>query len=452
MRKLFAMAAMLSLVAVGCNDPEQPQTNFDNYVLELTSSDTMEFTADGGEGVITFSLSDDQTRNSPVPEPLPEVQCEAEWITDLTVDYYEITFTVQPQTVQERRHAVIYAEYGDYNFSVNIFQGEDAPEFDVEYEAAVLNGTYNGKTASKGYNYLVILSDQNAPTSGNQFFGSVQYRLDLYSEVSCGLDFTECPIPNGEYTFDKEKLGNPGSMRAESSYYVRVSESGDPYYSDFVKGKVVITDNHVDAQLLLDNGEWHHVTFDGELVTGGYANPTNERPYSLLTEDFEFNYTTGYLHAYYRGDFYGLGCDVWYVDMCQTVLPMEGTYFMLTLLVDKAKGGYKEDAFLGEYRVADNTATGADLYNTFVAGDLRDGFEIINSWCLTCSYSQILNTWGGPLMDGTIKIEKDGGLYVVTYDCVDDLGNKIVGTFRCGFDGYMNQDGDNPDATITPAE
>lgn len=452
MRKLFAAIALLSLAMVGCNDPEPPQTNYKDYVLELTSSDTMEFTADGGEGVITFTLSDDATRYSPLPEPLPEVQCEAEWITDLKVDYYAITFTVQPQAEQERRHAIIYAEYGDYNFSVNIFQGEDPIDFDVEFKAAALNGTYNGKTASKGYNYFILLSDKNAPTSGNQFYGSEQYRLDLYSDVSCGIDFTECPIPNGVYNLDKDSTGDAGTIRDASSFYIRVTENGQQIINEFVKGQVIITDNHVEAHLLLDSGKWHRVTFDGELVTGGYANPTNERPYSLFTADHEFNYNSGYLHAYYRGDFYGLGCDVWYVDMCETVRPMQGAYFMLTLLVDKAKGGYKDDAFLGEYRVADNSATGSDLYNTFLAGDLRDGFELINSWCLQCSYSQILNTWGGPLMDGTIKIERDGGLYVVTYDCVDDRGNKIVGSFRCGFDGYMNQDADNPDATLLPAD
>lgn len=452
MRKLFAMAALLSLVAVGCNDPEQPQSNYENYVLELTSSDTMEFDKDGGEGVISFSLSKDETRNSPVPEPLPEVQCEAEWITDLTVDYYEITFTVQPQTQQERRHAVIYAEYGDYNFSVNIFQGEDAREFDVEYQAEVLNGTYNGKTASTGYNYFIILSDTNAPTSGNQFYDSIQYRLDLFSDVTCGLNIKECPIPNGVYTLDRKSLGDAGTIRDENSYYIRVTQSGDYIINKFIKATVTVTDNHIEAELMLDNSEWHRVTFDGELVTGGYANPTNERPFSLFTEDFSFNYPSGYMHAYYRGDFYGLGCDVWFVDMCETIRPMNGTYIMMTLLVDKAKGGYKEDAFLGEYHVADNNATGADLYNTFVAGDLRDGFELIYSWCVSCEYSMILNTWGGPLMDGTIKIEKDGGLYVVTYDCLDDKGNKVVGTFHCGFDGYLNQDYDNIDAVIKPAE
>ncbi|MBQ3174236.1 MAG: hypothetical protein IJB56_08065, partial [Alistipes sp.] len=39
---------------------------------------------------------------------------------------------------------------------------------------------------------------------------------------------------------------------------------------------------------------------------------------------------------------------------------------------------------------------------------------------------------GAPIVSGTITIERDGLDFVLTFDCVDDRGYKITGTFRCG--------------------
>lgn len=452
MKRLLSVIALFSalLFAAGCEETPAPEAK--NYKLELTSKAQMEFDAAGGVGQITYTLNevkDEATRLSPVPEPLPSVECTADWITITAVDYGVIDFEVAAQSVEEFRQTIITVLYGTDSLLVGVNQG-DATEYDVVFEAEYLCGTYNGKMSTPGYNYFIILSDRKAPSSSNQFYGSKQYRLDLFSDVSCGFDFTDCAIPEGTYTFDSRSTGAPGTLSRDKSVYVEVSEMGQKSETAIIDAKVVVSDGHIDARIRLRDGKWHRVTFDGELVTGGYDMVAIERPYSRMTENFNFNHDSGFMHAYYRGDYYGLGCDVWYVDMCQTVMPMNGTYFMLILMVDKAKGGYKEDAFLGEYTVAQANGSGAELYNTYAAGDLHDGHPV-NSWCGRCEQSQVINTWGGPLVGGKITIERDGGMYLVTYDCVDDNGFKIVGTFRCSMDGYLNQDSNNPDAELQPA-
>ena len=453
MKRLFSIVALLAvaLFVAGCEEKPAPEVN--NYKLQLTSKAQMEFDEEGGVGQITYTLAevdDAATRLSPAPV-LPTAVCEAEWVTITNIDNGVIDFEVAAQSVEERRQTVIFVSYGDQNFSVGIHQGLDASDFEVVFNAEYLCGTYNGRMNTLGYNYFIILSDMKAPTASNHYYGCKQYRLDLFSDVTSGFDYTECAIPAGTYTFDGRSTGAPGTLRSSGSKYVEVSATGAIIETSIIDAKIIIKEGSIDARIRLQDGKWHRVTYSGELVTGGYDMPPIERPYSRMTEDFNFTHDTGFLHAYYRGDYYGLGCDVWYVDMCQTVMPMNGTYFMLMLMVDRAKGGYKEDAFLGEYTVAPADGTGADLYNTYVAGELHDGHPT-NSWCGRCEKSQIINTWGGPLMGGKITIERDGDMYLVKYDCVDDNGYKIVGTFRCGMDGYINQDCENPDADLQPAD
>ena len=94
MKKLFYLLLALPLVFAAC-EPDTPEQKVEKEaVLTLTSEATMSFGAEGGEGVITYTAElKDVTRNSPVPEPVVEAACEADWVTDLTVAE-NITFTV----------------------------------------------------------------------------------------------------------------------------------------------------------------------------------------------------------------------------------------------------------------------------------------------------------------------------------------------------------------------
>ena len=65
---------------VACEpDKPEPQETPKEYALEITSEATMEFPAEGGEGVIEWALNE-VTRTSLVPEALPTFSTEAAWI------------------------------------------------------------------------------------------------------------------------------------------------------------------------------------------------------------------------------------------------------------------------------------------------------------------------------------------------------------------------------------
>ncbi len=148
MKKLFYLLLALPLAFAACENTEEPKPQVEKEaVLTLTSEATMEFAAEGGEGVITYTAEMVEiTRESPVPEPEVEATCAADWVTDLTVAE-NITFTVLANEADARETKVVVT-YGDKSFEVAVKQaakeqGEEpkpnAPVFEavnatVEYD------------------------------------------------------------------------------------------------------------------------------------------------------------------------------------------------------------------------------------------------------------------------------------------------------------------------------
>ena len=161
MKKLFYLLLALPLVFAAC-EPDTPEQKVEKEaVLTLTSEATLSFGAEGGEGVITFTAElKDVTRNSPVPEPVVEAACEADWVTDLTVDE-NITFTVLANEGDARETKVVVS-YDDKSFEVVVKQAAkgEAPApvltltSDEEMEFAVEGGageiTYTLENAVEG--------------------------------------------------------------------------------------------------------------------------------------------------------------------------------------------------------------------------------------------------------------------------------------------------------------
>lgn len=436
MRKFVSILVFLSLFLVSCEKGD------DQTSLTLKSEAVMNFDYEGGRGVIMFQVAN----------PIAGVEVEAVssdyWVCGVKPVDNAIGFTVLKNALREVRRATITVSYGDIqSFEVEVVQGEAG--FDVEFKAEVLNGTYFGRVGSEGFNYSIILSDVGVPDNGSLYYNSQSYHFELFSDVSHGFDMGPQDAPLGTYTLDSSNQGLPGTFIAKPEYTF-YADAGDSYvdYYAIIDGQVVITENHIEATVRTEDGRWHHVIYDGNLYLSYDFIENMQPPYSLIGSDYSFD-NSGYIHAYYRGDYFGFGCDVWFIDLCETIQPMNGDYAMMMVMVDKSKGGYKEDAFLGEYVVAKE---GDQNYaGRFVPGCLQNGFAPYGSWMMRIENSMTLNDWGGPIADGKITIAKDGANYVVTLDCVDDANNKVQGTFNATLDYYLNQDHENPDANITPA-
>lgn len=413
--KLFLLLSCLfTLVGCGKEDDVQPGTEPEvvEKSLSLVSQGEMSFGTDGAtDSKIIYELLgvEDGT--------LPEVECDADWITNIRSAKSIVFFDVAPNNSANTRSTKIVLSYEELSCSVDISQSGLSAEVDVEHRAEVLNGEYCGPYAgcisSPNANYFAILS-MNGTTGFSHLYIDQYYRFDFYADKEVESN-EKASIPHGTYRLDKENLGSAWTF--SHSYSTRLEPKVDGSYDEnyFTDGIVVVSENSIDAILTLDNGEVHHVVYNGSLELE-YIVVENNGPYSWLEDDYSFNHTGGIIRLLYYGDF-TVGTN-WVVQLLECQNPINGDYMSIDLY-SSAKGF-----------VADN------IYGTYTAVTKDDPMQANTFIASSSCYSVVENDYikpraGAPLVDGTISIERDGLDVVVVFDCVDDIGNKITGTFRC---------------------
>ena len=79
LNKLFLLLLALPLAFVACEPNEPIETPTDPAVLTLTSENSLHYTPEGGQGVITYTLE------NAVEGTELTATTNADWITDITV-------------------------------------------------------------------------------------------------------------------------------------------------------------------------------------------------------------------------------------------------------------------------------------------------------------------------------------------------------------------------------
>ena len=416
MKKLFLLLSVCLLAFAAC-EPTNSKTDA-NAELTLTSEQLISFDAAGGSGTITYTLENVKEGT------LPTAKSGAAWVTDLTVAE-TITFNVAANDTTEERNAVIFVEYGAKNFSVHVKQqGDPYADWvvDVEFVATALNGEYYGTAYSQDPNYFAILS-KNGTTGWSDLYVDTYYRFDLYSTST--TDENAPVLPHGVYTFDKSDMGIGGTFGHPRSVRLQTFSDGRFQETQIEEGVVTISENKFEALLKLVDGKVHRVVYEGSLELGYIPLPEPDY-YSTLTEDYTFNHENGVLRINYYGDFYGVGAANWVVSMVLPGAKVNGDYFSIDLVTSSNE--YNVGNIYGTYTCAADATQVAK--NTFIAGDYADR-KFQYSWYFVC----VDDTFGtadiAPLTDGTISIDFVDGQYVVVYDCMDDNGHKIQGTYTC---------------------
>ena len=120
MKRLLLLFALVAFAACQTETPEpqpqpEPQPEVKEPKLTLTSESILEFEAAGGEGAITYTLE-----NSVEGTEL-EAECEADWVTNLTIGE-SVTFNVTANDVEQTRETAVIVAYGELEFEVTIKQ------------------------------------------------------------------------------------------------------------------------------------------------------------------------------------------------------------------------------------------------------------------------------------------------------------------------------------------
>lgn len=429
MKKLLLFMALLAVSFTACEPTEQVQ----NGKIKLTSNSVMNFGIDGGSGEITFTFEEETRAN------VVTTICVVDWITDIKIGSNNITFNVAQNNGRERE-ATIKVVHGNNSFIVMIMQ-EGIVTADVNFTASYVGGTFYGKFITdggqtEGFNYFVILSDDQPKGITTIPAYATQYRFDIYAGVSSEFN-REVHIPVGVYTLDQSRSGRVGTIDAYKDCSFLYSSNGvsNPYRN----ATLTVTEDSIVADVLLMNGETHKVVYNGAPVMCDYSDDTfaDVYPVSQYTDTLSFDVNGGYMYAYYRGDWFGTGHDVWFMHMIENKVGFSGVYLIFNFIVPKSTGGFSNtEGYLGEYTLSDPAKS---LDYTFPAGRLRDDSQQLNAYYMECVNGQIDMSKAAPIIDGTIKVEKVDGNVVITIDGKDDAGNDIKGRFAGTVSELENQ-------------
>ena len=286
MKKLFYLVLALPLVFAACTEQPDDTPTQKEYTLEVTSAKVMEFTAEGGEGLIEWTINE-VTRFSPVPEPLPTFVTEAEWIA---LDAENLGAFTVAENDGEAREAVIRVEYLDQVEEVTVKQ-----EGFIRFEAAIFECDFEEGSGDAPANFFVVLSDNGTSEDGGVKANSTYYCIDLYAHNYDDMSDGFVTIPEGEYTFDTLNSFAARTFTQMYSYFLQVGDTendvDDQYYSE---ASLVVSSEGITLTAIID-GQEHIVTYTGSLEI-----PVEVEP---VVEAVEL----GYAMANYMGDYYNPG-------------------------------------------------------------------------------------------------------------------------------------------------
>ena len=115
---LLMTFAVVGVVACTEQNPvDEPQAE---SKLTLVSEASLEFAAEGGEGVIEYTLE------NAVEGVELRAECEAKWVTNIVVGE-TITFAVAENEVEEPRQTKVVVAYGELSFEVAVNQAAAEP-------------------------------------------------------------------------------------------------------------------------------------------------------------------------------------------------------------------------------------------------------------------------------------------------------------------------------------
>lgn len=412
MKKLLSLALVALLAFVACEPSSDDQGV--SGTMQITTESPISYSFVGGPGEITYTLEGAKKGD------MPSVECAQEWITDLSVAD-KITFNIERSSVQEERTALIIVKYGEQEEQVFVKQGATYEPAKIEVEAKALNGEYLGQTSVGTYNYFIILSE-NGTTGWFDLYVDNYYRLSLCSDVAPADLTPESPsvLPVGVYYIDELSIGNGGTFKQGSSWYVECRADGGFFESQYSNGVVIVTETGIEAFLTLTDGTVHHVMYEGSLDLGYIPFPEPDY-YTSLTEDYIFEHNGFVSQIYYYADIDNVSLGNWVITAANSYdANMNGDYLKVDVYLDSLE--FNPELIYGEY---DAVAT----YEELKGGNFLGGVK--GSWLYGIEDGFIVNGTIAPLATGKVKIEKSGNGAIITVDCVDDLGHKVQGTFDC---------------------
>ena len=295
--KQFVALAVATMAFVAC-EPDKPTNDTPKeYAFELKSETTMEFPAEGGEGVIEWALNE-VTRTSLVPEALPTFSTEAAWITFYAEDLGAFAVAANEG---EAREAVINIEYKEQKFAVTVKQAAAAPA-PVEATELAVAARIPSEELGLENNVFVLAFADDAES------------LEL-GVVLVGEEGTEV-LAAGTYNVDNE-----GLVAEECALQVYTEEGLEEYFFESGEVVVAVDGENYDFDITLATTEGYELryTYSGVVL--------DMVPETKPAEPVAFTPATVKAELYESGNFflqlYIDGANYHELDMYDVVAPNE---------------------------------------------------------------------------------------------------------------------------------
>jgi len=299
------------------------------------------------------------------------------------------------------------------------------PQYDVNFKATCLAGTYHGTEYSQAYNYNIVLSDANADSDSFAPNASYYY-FEIYSDIySEGGEYVDLPVASGtsrQYRYDQYSQQRSGFFAAENSYAIFTDNEGIPTTVRYSGGTLTLkrSGSGVDivAELVMKDGSTHCVNYSGERA---FRN-LNNKPYSTLGNDIELNLSNIALYKEELGEYIS-GVNYHYIMLSEDVAFEDGKTIILELLVPS-----HSTTLYGSYNALESSDNYYHNYHyTYFPGAIEQE-ALRGAWYIELVGGSVGSTMA-PIMSGKINISKgDEGSTIFGFDCSDDAGHKISGT------------------------
>lgn len=441
-RRLFLLLTVCAFAASCTPDDPQPSPQPDpepqpTIEFQITSDNPMEFTAEGGECVITYAIA------NPDEKLVVSAYAEVDWLIQAgaaDAGQNEIVYVVEKNEGAARSASIVVTYDRDYEVIVN--QSAASAELELQpegeelpYLSAVYYGNQYG-ASEHDYNYSIVLSTMENCidiVTGEYYLSAnnTYLLLDLYSSVPAENYNVSFAVPEGEYVFDPEDSATAGTVCSYYSY-LYVTDKREGIETHFVSGKVTVTSGFIQADLVAENGEEYHFhtrrtsVDNAPLFKGsGFAGE-----FSSLTGDLELPFEEPGYYAESLGDYYVVGKNDWYLYLDDYA---NGHVLMLEVLTPM-----DDELPVGDFAVSSDLSLDRMVLPGFVGGY----GDALWSWYAYYDENGYDVLEKAPIVSGTLSIIDNGDdTYTAVCDFVDDLGNRITGECTGCFEspGYMNR-------------
>lgn len=407
-KKLLNAALLLTAIAaivVSCN----PATKQVPPVFTIEDT-TVSVDVLGGDFTINYTVE------NPVKGAEVKAASSEKWLSIQSCTDGAVAFTVSTNESAESRSATVTVEYvyGDKSLTATVEVVQAADIYDWKTKLNYTEVYYFSTLVEPEYESYQLFMYSNWTSAGKPGPGCMVYATIIHSTVPCEDD--NVILPDGTYN-----LGDgPNALFADYTVTQKLSDDGSVYDFDrkvtaatlTVKNENGVT--NITGEFTDETGEKHWFKYSGQ------PKIFDKRYESTLKEDVNVDFTGSTLTAYYWGNLESSGASDWIIDVSSDKQGLQIDIF------GDPSADFAGGLPAGNYHPW-NEAEG------YVAGIFDTGYNMMGylggSWFYTTDNEGNPVDPKAPLMDGSVKIEKNGEKYTITVDATDDRGNSIKGTW-----------------------